>query len=72
METYDYSFKIVVLGDKMVGKSSLIRRLTLNTFEERTAATIGFGFHLRDVEIGGKKIKVGHSYATLEHSYATL
>ena len=65
MDTYDYSFKIVVLGDKMVGKSSLIRRLTLNTFEERTAGTIGFGFYLRDVEIRGKKIKVGHNYAIL-------
>ncbi|KAI6656378.1 Ras-related protein Rab1b small GTP-binding protein [Oopsacas minuta] len=58
MDTYDYSFKIIVLGDKMVGKSSLIGRLTGNTFNEKTAGTIGFGFHLRDIEIGTKKIKL--------------
>ena len=60
METYDYSFKIIVLGDKLVGKSSLISRLTLDTFTENTSATIGFGFYLRDLEIQGKRIKVRH------------
>lgn len=58
MDTYDYTFKIIVLGDKMVGKSSLIGRLTLANFKETTAGTIGFDFHLRDMEIEGKKIKL--------------
>ena len=57
--SYDYLFKIIVVGDKRVGKSSLIKRFREGTFQENSLPqTIGVDFHLNDVEIGGKKVKV--------------
>lgn len=57
--SYDYLFKIVIIGDKRVGKSSLIKRFRENTYEEGSLSpTIGIDFHLKDVEINGKQTKV--------------
>ena len=57
--SYDYLFKIIVIGDKRVGKSSLIRRFRENSFEEGSLPpTIGIDFHVKDLEIGDSKVKV--------------
>ena len=57
--SYDYLFKIIVVGDKRVGKSSLIKRFREGIFEEKSLPqTIGVDFHLHDVKIGGKLVKV--------------
>ncbi|GKV07860.1 hypothetical protein SLEP1_g19570 [Rubroshorea leprosula] len=42
---YDYMFKLMVIGDLDVGKSSLIRRLTENTFEESHEEKLGVAVH---------------------------
>ena len=57
--SYDYLFKIIIIGDKRVGKSSLVKRFRENRYEEGSIPpTIGIDFHLQDVEIGGKQVKV--------------
>lgn len=57
--SYDYLFKIIVIGDKRVGKSSLIKRFRENAFEEGSLPpTIGIDFHVKDLEIGDSKVKV--------------
>lgn len=38
---YDYNFRVVVVGDESVGKSSLILRYTENTFTEEFISSIG-------------------------------
>ena len=42
------SYKIVVLGDSSVGKTSLVHRVTTDTFEGNTPNTIGAAFITKD------------------------
>ena len=41
---YDLSFKLIVVGDSGVGKSSLTNKATKNTFDTNYNATVGFEF----------------------------
>jgi small GTP-binding protein len=51
-------FKLVVLGAASVGKTSVIQRYCNNMFESDTAATIGAGFFVQQLTIGGRDISV--------------
>ena len=57
-EEVDFVFKVLVLGDSSVGKSSLIRRFHSDVFSQRLPTTIGVDFFLQDLEADGRKIKV--------------
>ena len=54
---YDLTFKIILIGDSGVGKSSLILR-TKNYFENKYKATIGFEFSTFVCKINNKIIKL--------------
>lgn len=56
-ETYDYTLKIILMGDSAVGKSSLISRFCKNQFELNKKATIGVEFLIKTLTIDGKKVK---------------
>mmetsp|Transcript_14073 Transcript_14073/g.15561 ORF Transcript_14073/g.15561 Transcript_14073/m.15561 type:complete len:218 (-) Transcript_14073:88-741(-) len=56
-DTYDYLFKIVLVGDSAVGKSNLLWRFTKNEFYEETKSTIGVEFAVKSVEVEAKTIK---------------
>ena len=45
----EMSYKVVLLGDKAVGKSSLVLRYTRGQFQERHALTIGGAFVAKKV-----------------------
>ena len=55
---YDLSFKIIVIGDSGVGKSSLTNKATKNVFEETYNATIGFEFFTFNIKFKEKIIKL--------------
>ncbi|CAG9331100.1 unnamed protein product [Blepharisma stoltei] len=55
-QTNDYNFKIIIVGDSGVGKSSLIRRYMKKEFSEKTATTIGVWNYTKIVEIENKNI----------------
>lgn len=55
---YDYLFKILLVGDSGVGKSSLLLRFTENTYCETFIATIGVDFKIKTVNIDNKVIKL--------------
>ncbi|CAF1709248.1 hypothetical protein F2Q70_00012562 [Brassica cretica] len=46
---YDYLFKIVPIGDSVVGKSNILSRFTRNEFCLESKSTIGVEFTTRTV-----------------------
>ena len=54
---YDYLYKIVLIGDSGVGKSSLLSRFTRNEFDLESKSTIGVEFATRSITVDEKVIK---------------
>jgi len=57
-EEVDYSFKIVLLGDPAVGKTSLVKRCVDNMFTLDYIMTIGMDIRSKNVRIDDKEIKL--------------
>ena len=57
-EEYDMMFKILLLGDSGVGKSSLLLRYTKNQFSSDIRSTIGVEFGVKYLEIENLKLKI--------------
>ncbi|CAD8191514.1 unnamed protein product [Paramecium pentaurelia] len=55
---YDYLFKLVIIGNSGVGKSSLLFRYTEETFSENYISTIGVDFKFKTFKIDGKGLKL--------------
>lgn len=55
-ESYDFIFKIVLLGDSGVGKSNLVFRFTKNEFNKDSKSTIGVEFATKTVQIEDNKL----------------
>jgi len=55
---YDYLFKLLLIGDSAVGKSSLLLRFTEDTFNPSFISTIGIDFKVKTVDIDGKRVKL--------------
>ena len=50
--SYDYLFKVVLIGDSGVGKSNLLSRFTRNEFCLESKSTIGVEFATRSIQVG--------------------
>ncbi len=48
--SYDYLFKVVLIGDSGVGKSNLLSRFTRNEFCLESKSTIGVEFATRSIQ----------------------
>ncbi|CAL5350897.1 unnamed protein product [Camellia sinensis] len=55
--SYDLSFKILLIGDSGVGKSSLLVSFISNSVED-LAPTIGVDFKIKQLTVGGKRLKL--------------
>jgi Ras-related protein Rab-1A len=63
---YDYLFKVVIVGNSSVGKSSILRRFADDSFQESYLATIGVDFrfkyfqilYFRSITCGGDIVKL--------------
>ncbi|MHA1234915.1 MAG: Rab family GTPase [Promethearchaeota archaeon] len=53
-----FRFKITVVGDGAVGKTSLIQKFTNDNFKEEYIKTIGAQFSVYDKKIDGDKVKL--------------
>ncbi|MEL6751595.1 MAG: Rab family GTPase, partial [Pseudomonadota bacterium] len=52
------SIKLLLLGTLAVGKTSLARRLSFNTFDADYKSTIGVQLHKLDVDVDGQTVSV--------------
>jgi len=55
---YDQLFKILLIGDSGVGKSSILLRFTDDDFEEDHPATIGVDFKTKLITLDGKRVNL--------------
>ncbi len=55
---YDIIYKIIVVGDSGVGKSSILLRYTEDIYVEDYTSTIGVDFILKNIVLDNKKIKI--------------
>jgi len=58
MTNYDYTFKIMMLGDASVGKTSLTMRYISGYFMEDLKLTIGVDFYSKTTSFKDKKVKL--------------
>ncbi|EAS01075.2 small guanosine triphosphatase family (GTPase)-like Ras family protein (macronuclear) [Tetrahymena thermophila SB210] len=57
-QDYDYLFKLLLIGNSAVGKSSLLLRFSDNIFNDCFLPTIGVDFKIRTFDIQGKAVKL--------------
>jgi len=57
-KTYDYLFKLLLIGDSGVGKTCVLFRFSEDQFNSTFISTIGIDFKIRTIELEGKKVKL--------------
>jgi small GTP-binding protein len=67
-----FGFKIVVVGDAAVGKTSLIKRYTTNTFEKDYISTLGMQFSRYEETLGGIMVELFLWDLAGQESFSTL
>lgn len=56
--SYDYSFKLIIVGDSNVGKSSIASRFQYNKFMESYEITVGLEFFSKIIKVNDMLIKI--------------
>jgi len=54
----DYRFKLLLIGDRGVGKSCMLQRFADDTYPESSVPTLGFDFKIHRIEHQGRRIKL--------------
>ena len=57
-KSYDLLFKLLLIGDSGVGKTSILLGYSDNNFNNTFIPTIGIDFKIKTIELQGKKIKL--------------
>ena len=55
---YDYLFKILIIGDSSVGKTSIMNRYTSEMYNDEHISTVGVDFKIKLLKIDGFTIKL--------------
>lgn len=58
MNDYDLIFKVIVIGQSAVGKSSLMNRYVENMYVSEHVTTIGVDFRIKTIDIANKRVKL--------------
>ena len=57
-ESYDFLFKLILIGDSSVGKSNILLKYLKGEFDHNSKATVGVEFGTKNIIINNKKIKI--------------
>ncbi|XP_028249377.1 ras-related protein Rab-19-like [Parambassis ranga] len=57
-DSFDFLFKIILIGDSNVGKTCVVQNFKSGNYAEKQQNTIGVDFTVRTVDIEGKKVKI--------------
>ena len=55
---YKYQFRLIMIGDSTVGKSSLLRQFKVGGFWQDISLTVGVDFHAKVIHVNGQPIKL--------------
>lgn len=55
---YDHLFKLLIIGDAGVGKSSILLRFTDDSFDDYIQSTIGVDFKVKHLDVMDKRVKI--------------
>lgn len=56
--SFDFMFKLLVVGESGVGKTCMLLRFADNSFEENFLSTIGVDFKVKQIVVDEKKVKL--------------
>ena len=56
--SYDYMFKLLLIGDARVGKSCLVTQFAEDTYSNSYNGTIGVDVKVREIDLDGKTVKL--------------
>ena len=57
MDSVEYLFKVILIGDSSVGKTNLLNRFVKNEFNSQSKPTVGVDFFSKTVTIDKKSVK---------------
>ena len=57
-QDYVYQFRLILLGDSTVGKSSILRQFKEGSYFPDISLTVGVDFHAKLIHIGGHPVKL--------------
>ena len=57
MSTFDYFYKIIIIGDSGSGKTNIVARLVNEHFDSNSYTTIGIDFRVKTFNLNGDNIK---------------
>ncbi len=72
MSDIDYSFKLTLVGESNVGKTSILYKFVDDTFYDNYYATIGTDFKKKILNVDGKKISLKIWDTAGEERFRTL
>ena len=58
MPSYDFTFKIILLGDNNAGKEYITENYCYNLFNPSERLTIGVDFHVKTIELHDRRVKM--------------
>ncbi|XP_067110383.1 ras-related protein Rab-19-like isoform X2 [Osmerus mordax] len=73
-DSFDFLFKIILIGDSNVGKTCVVQSFKSGSFSAKQQNTIGVDFTVRTLDIEGKRVKVWDTagqerFRTITQSY---
>jgi len=57
-KNFDFTIKLLMIGDSSVGKTSILNKYVTNKFTDEFTTTIGIDFHIKRIAVNNKIVKL--------------